>query len=94
MHQVVLDLAELFLGQRYKTWYRLQQHDKGDAAASTTKKDSKKEKDLGKLQLKVQCHEERILDSQLYTPFVQLMLKTVEHPNVSRRSLLETYQYS
>lgn len=35
-------------------------------------------KELGSLRLKVQCHEERVLDSQLYTKFVGIMLKTVE----------------
>ena len=35
-------------------------------------------KELGSLRLKVQCHEERVLDSQLYTKFVGLMLKAVE----------------
>ena len=40
-------------------------------------------KELGSLRLKVQCHEERILDSKLYTPFVEIMLKAVEDPKVS-----------
>ena len=51
--------------------------------SGAAKKDGKKEKDLGSLRLKVQCHEERILDSQLYSPFVQLMISAVESPGVS-----------
>uniref|UniRef100_A0A1X7U651 Ras GTPase-activating protein n=2 Tax=Amphimedon queenslandica TaxID=400682 RepID=A0A1X7U651_AMPQE len=89
--EVIIDLAELFLGQRYKTWYRLQQQDKETSAAMPSggaKKDGKKEKDLGSLRLKVQCHEERILDSQLYSPFVQLMISAVESPGPEGSPLL------
>jgi RAS protein activator-like 1 len=88
--EVVIDLAELFLGQRYKTWYRLHQQDIGGVCgtAGGAKKDAKKEKDLGSLRLKVQCHEERILDSQIYISFVQQMLKAVENPNPSGSPLL------
>ena len=39
-------------------------------------------KELGSLRLKVQCREERILDSQFYAPFVAMMLKAVEDPKV------------
>lgn len=39
-------------------------------------------KELGSLRLKVQCHEERILDSQFYTPFVEFMLAAVEEKKV------------
>ena len=42
-----------------------------------------RKKERGSLRLKVQCHEERILDSQLYIPFVELMIKAVEKPSVS-----------
>lgn len=70
MGQIEIDLSELQTDQRYKTWYRLQHsdHQKG--------KDKKKE--LGSLRLKVQCREERILDSQFYTPFVEFMLSIVD----------------
>ncbi|CAI8015268.1 RasGAP-activating-like protein 1 [Geodia barretti] len=70
MGQIEIDLSELQMDQRYKTWYRLQHSDhlKG--------KDKKKE--LGSLRLKVQCHEERILDTQFYTPFVEFMLNVVD----------------
>ena len=43
----------------------------------------RKEKELGSLRLKVQCHEERILDASLYSSFVQVMLRAVETPLVS-----------
>ena len=39
-------------------------------------------KELGSLRLRVQCHEERILDSQFYTPFVEFMLCVVEEKRV------------
>jgi RAS protein activator-like 1 len=70
MGQIEIDLSELQTDQRYKTWYRLQHSDhlKG--------KDKKKE--LGSLRLRVQCHEERILDTQFYTPFVEFMLNVVD----------------
>lgn len=40
-------------------------------------------KELGSLRMKVQCHEERILDSQFYAPFVDFMLKSVDEKMVS-----------
>ena len=39
-------------------------------------------KELGSLRLKVQCHEERILDTQFYTPFVEFMLNVVDDKRV------------
>ena len=39
-------------------------------------------KELGSLRLKVQCHEERILDAQFYTPFVEFMLNAVDEKKV------------
>lgn len=47
-------------------------------------------KELGSLRLKVQCREERILDSQFYTPFVEFMLAAVEEKKVGHRSLTGT----
>ena len=44
-------------------------------------------KELGSLRLKVQCHEEKILESRFYAPFVQLMLKAVEDPMVIAAAL-------
>ena len=40
-------------------------------------------KELGSLRLKVQCSEQRILESSLYEPFVKLMLGAVDNPTVS-----------
>jgi hypothetical protein len=39
-------------------------------------------KELGSLRLRVQCHEERILDTQFYTPFVEFMLNVVDEKRV------------
>ncbi len=47
----------------------------------------RKEKELGSLRLKVQCHEERILDASLYSSFVQVMLRAVETPLVSEGAM-------
>ncbi|KAL5477805.1 hypothetical protein EMCRGX_G024652 [Ephydatia muelleri] len=80
MGQVELDLADFQLGQRYKTWYRLQHHEP---------KEHEKQKELGSLRLKVQCHEEKILESRFYAPFVQLMLKAVEDPMPEGSPLLQ-----
>lgn len=40
-------------------------------------------KEIGSVRLKVQCREERILELELYIPFVDLMLAAVENPTVS-----------
>ena len=45
-------------------------------------------KELGSLRLKVQCHEEKILESRFYAPFVQLMLKAVDDPMVTAAALV------
>ena len=37
-------------------------------------------KELGSLRLKVQAHEERILEASLYESFVAMLLKAVEDP--------------
>lgn len=47
-------------------------------------------KELGSLRLKVQCREERILDTTFYAPFVELMLKAVAGHGV-RREMGEEY---
>lgn len=47
----------------------------------------RKEKDLGALRLKVQCHEERILDSPLYASFIELLLTAVDNPTVGHHTM-------
>ena len=39
--------------------------------------------DLGSLRIKVQLHEQRILPSVYYEPFVELMVKAVKQPRLA-----------